>query len=329
MLCQWHTVWSGERLECDARTRRTAHLRSFASARLACLCCDLILVVTTGCSADHVQVNLALKKLPDFKCLPGASGQAAGVHHGTVHLLPQGQDVIGSVRNAFSSAQRGELPEWPTMEMYFHTPLDPSLQDAEGHHSSALFVQWVPYQPKVRQRSDCRDSHTCLLIRLERACFASLPSVCNVIRVQLTMSMIFMMTEKCDNILGFWVAAEDPLTRLSLLQGSSWEVEEDKYVDHLLRLVDEFAPGTRDSVADTFTLTPPGIERHFGIARGHIHHVDNSIGFDQRFPYRLPTEGLYSCSAGCFPAGSVIGAAGHNAANSILEDLGIRQGAKT
>jgi hypothetical protein len=92
-----------------------------------------------------VQVNLALKKLPEFKCLPGMHGQ----HNGTVHLLPQDLDVIGALRKAFSSAQQGELPEWPTMEMYFHTPIDKTIQDAAGHHSAALFVQWVPNQPKV------------------------------------------------------------------------------------------------------------------------------------------------------------------------------------
>ena len=50
-----------------------------------------------------------------------------------------------------------------------------------------------------------------------------------------------------------------------------------------------------------------GIERHFGITRGHIHHVDNSFCFDQRFPYATPISGLYSASAGCHPAGSVMG----------------------
>ena len=42
---------------------------------------------------------------------------------------------------------------------------------------------------------------------------------------------------------------------------------------------------------------------------GHIHHIDNIFGF----------EGLYSCSAGCHPGGSVIGAAGHNAAMAIAD----------
>lgn len=51
-----------------------------------------------------------------------------------------------------------------------------ALQDAGGHHSSALFVQWVPYS----------------------------------------------------------------------LAGTTWEAEEEKYVSHLLDIVDTFAPGKPD-----------------------------------------------------------------------------------
>lgn len=109
----------------------------------------------------------------------------------------------------------------------------------------------------------------------------------------------------------------------SYVQGSSWEAEEGAYVEHLLSIADRFAPGTSDLVADTFTLTPPKIESHFGITGGHIHHVDNSFGFDQRVPYRWPLDGLYSCSAGTHPAGSVAGAAGHNASQVLLRDLGL------
>ena len=107
------------------------------------------------------------------------------------------------------------------------------------------------------------------------------------------------------------------------LSGTTWEAEEAKYVKHLLSIADRFAPGTSELVVDSFTLTPPKIERHFGISRGHIHHVDNTIGFDQRMPYATPVAGLYSCSAGCHPAGSVTGSAGHNAAMRILRDLNL------
>jgi phytoene dehydrogenase-like protein len=102
----------------------------------------------------------------------------------------------------------------------------------------------------------------------------------------------------------------------------SWEDEEERYVRHLLSICDRFAPGTSDLVVDTFTLTPPKIESHFGITRGHIHHVDNSFGFADRLPYAQPIAALYSCSAGTHPAGSVIGCAGHNAAVRVLRDLG-------
>lgn len=107
------------------------------------------------------------------------------------------------------------------------------------------------------------------------------------------------------------------------LAGSSWDAEETRYVQHLCAIADRFAPGFSDSVVDVFTLTPRKIEQHFGITFGHIHHVDNTFGFDQRMPYATPIAGLYSCSAGCHPAGSVIGSAGHNAAMRVIKDLGV------
>ena len=108
----------------------------------------------------------------------------------------------------------------------------------------------------------------------------------------------------------------------ALSGGRSWDAEEAKYVQHLLAICDRFAPGIRDLVVDTFTLHPPKIEQHFGMTRGHVHHVDNSFGFADRIPYATPVQGLYSCSAGTHPGAAVIGAAGHNAAMRVLEDLG-------
>jgi phytoene dehydrogenase-like protein len=200
-----------------------------------------------------LKVNLALRGLPAFKCLPANRGQ----HATTTHLLPlseeQGQSVLDAIQSAYETVQNGKLADFPTIEWYIHTTADPSLADPEGHHNSAFFVQWVPYE----------------------------------------------------------------------LKGTSWEREEAKYVRHLLSIADRFAPGTSDLVIDTFALTPPVIEKHFGLTRGHIHHIDNTYAFDQRMPYVTPIQGLYSCSAGCHPAGSVIGAAGHNAAHRLIRDMGL------
>src|SRR5207302_2320271 len=44
-----------------------------------------------------MKVNLALDRLPAFTCLPEDRGQ----HNATIHLLPQGSDVIADVRRAY------------------------------------------------------------------------------------------------------------------------------------------------------------------------------------------------------------------------------------
>ncbi|HEY3504238.1 MAG TPA: NAD(P)/FAD-dependent oxidoreductase [Actinocatenispora sp.] len=103
--------------------------------------------------------------------------------------------------------------------------------------------------------------------------------------------------------------------------GSTWAAEKDGYVDRLLTFVERYAPGITALVDDVYALAPPDIEAHFGITNGNIFHVDNAISFTDRMPYRTGVPGLYAGAAGCFPAGSVIGCAGHNAARAILTDL--------
>ena len=196
-----------------------------------------------------MKVNLALRDLPSFSCLPPSAPSPFG---STIHLLPQ-QMPMQAIREMWADVQAGRLPEFPTIEWYLHTTADPSLMDPDGHHSSALFVQSVPYD----------------------------------------------------------------------IDGSDWDRELPSYVDHLLGICDRFAPGTSDLVADVLALPPPAIESRFGIRHGHIHHVDNGFAFDARMPYVTGVEGLYAASAGCHPAGSVIGAAGHNAARRLLDDHGV------
>ena len=195
-----------------------------------------------------LKVNLALGALPSFRCLPADTPTPFGA---TIHLLPQ-DAPMAAIRTMWRDVQAGRLPAIPTIEWYVHTTVDPTLQDPDGHHSAALFVQSVPYEPA----------------------------------------------------------------------GSSWPVELDGYVRQLLAICDAFAPGTSGLVVDTLALPPPAIEARFGMSGGHIHHVDNTVAFDQRMPYRTGVDGLYAASAGCHPAGSVIGAAGYNAARRILADLG-------
>jgi len=104
--------------------------------------------------------------------------------------------------------------------------------------------------------------------------------------------------------------------------GSTWAAEKDGYVGRLLAFAERYAPGLGELVVDVHALTPPEIESHFGIVHGNIDHVDNAVAFADRLPYRVGVDGVYAGAAGCHPAGSVIGCAGHNAARAILADLG-------
>lgn len=88
------------------------------------------------------KLNLCLKGLPKFTCLPEDCGQ----YGTTIHLLPDENEVMRMLHSAFADVQAGRLPEFPAIEWYIHTTLDPALKDPEGHYNSALFVQWVPYE---------------------------------------------------------------------------------------------------------------------------------------------------------------------------------------
>ncbi|MFV2100367.1 phytoene desaturase family protein [Micromonospora sp. LOL_024] len=204
-----------------------------------------------------LKLNLALRGLPRFSCLPEGTASPFG---STIHLLPgsasltggTGEPPMAALRAMWADVQAGRLPEEPTIEWYLHTTVDPSLADPAGHHSSALFVQSVPYE----------------------------------------------------------------------LAGTTWDAALPGYVERLMAICERYAPGTDDLIVDAVPLPPPAIEAHFGITGGHIHHVDNTISFADRMPYATGLDGVYAGSAGCHPAGSVIGAAGHNAAQRILADLG-------
>ncbi|MQA78517.1 MAG: FAD-dependent oxidoreductase [Streptosporangiales bacterium] len=194
-----------------------------------------------------LKVNLALRDLPHLRCLPDGAPSPFGA---TVHLLPE-ERPLAALRQMWDDVRAGRLPDAPPIEWYVHTTVDDSLMDPAGHHSSALFVQTVPYA----------------------------------------------------------------------LAGTTWDDALPGYVDRLLALCDRYAPDTSALVADVFALPPPRIESHFGITGGNIFHVDNTIAFADRMPYATGVPGTYAGSAGCHPAGSVIGAAGHNAAQRILRDL--------
>lgn len=86
------------------------------------------------------KLNIALERLPTFTCLPEDRGQ----FNTTIHLLPEGPGIIAKLIETYRCAEAGKIPDNPVVEWYFN----PSLTDSQGRHSSALFVQWAPYNPE-------------------------------------------------------------------------------------------------------------------------------------------------------------------------------------
>ncbi|KAH7673657.1 FAD/NAD(P)-binding domain-containing protein [Dioscorea alata] len=121
------------------------------------------------------------------------------------------------------------------------------------------------------------------------------------------------------------------------VQYTPYKLSEGSWQDHNIResfaqkcfsLIDEYAPGFSSSIVGYDMLTPPDLEREFGLTGGNIFH--GAMGLDSLFlmrpvkgwsDYRTPLKGLYLCGSGAHPGGGVMGASGRNAASTVLQDL--------
>jgi phytoene dehydrogenase-like protein len=112
------------------------------------------------------------------------------------------------------------------------------------------------------------------------------------------------------------------------LREGDWDARRDEMGDLVLKRLESVAPGLSGLVRDRQVLTPPDLERDYGLTEGHPLHLEP--GLDQFFAwrpmlglgrYRTPIRGLYLCGSGCHPGGGLTGAPGANAAREILTEL--------
>ncbi|MCB0160242.1 MAG: NAD(P)/FAD-dependent oxidoreductase, partial [Caldilineaceae bacterium] len=113
-----------------------------------------------------------------------------------------------------------------------------------------------------------------------------------------------------------------------LADGRSWDDIGDEVADRMLDKLGEYAPNVKDAVIDRLVEHPLYLERELGLLRGNVMHLEMSI--DQMFmlrpaltmsQYRGPVKGLYLTGASTHPGGGIMGAAGRNAATTLLHDL--------
>ncbi|MSQ73581.1 MAG: NAD(P)/FAD-dependent oxidoreductase [Betaproteobacteria bacterium] len=107
-----------------------------------------------------------------------------------------------------------------------------------------------------------------------------------------------------------------------------WQVIREPVADLIIATVTQYAPNFKASVLGRMVLSPPDLEKRFGLVGGDIFH--GALTLDQLWSarpllgngaYRGPVAGLYMCSAGTHPGGGVSGAPGHNAAREIVRDF--------
>ncbi|XP_066277356.1 pyridine nucleotide-disulfide oxidoreductase domain-containing protein 2-like [Branchiostoma lanceolatum] len=111
--------------------------------------------------------------------------------------------------------------------------------------------------------------------------------------------------------------------------GREWDDEaRNEYADRVFDTIEAYAPGFKSSVVGRDILTPPDLEKTFGLTGGNIFH--GAMSLDQLYQsrpvpsfgnHRCPIKGLYLCGSGAHPGGGVMGSAGKNAAKVALADL--------
>ena len=105
-----------------------------------------------------------------------------------------------------------------------------------------------------------------------------------------------------------------------------WENGREAFAKTVLGVLERYAPGLGTRIVASEILTPFDIEQQFRMTGGHWHHGE--LAFDQMLmlrpvpgaaQYGTPLDGLYLCGAGSHPGGGVMGAAGLNAANQVIQ----------
>ena len=98
------------------------------------------------------RMNVALRELPDFSCLPG---KVAAAHHGAGIVIGS---TLGYLDRAYMDARRDGWSSEPIIELLIPSTLDPSLAPP-GHHVASLFVQHVlPRLPAGRSWADSTEA---------------------------------------------------------------------------------------------------------------------------------------------------------------------------
>ncbi len=109
------------------------------------------------------------------------------------------------------------------------------------------------------------------------------------------------------------------------LKGGWNEEAKANFMQAIMSTLAGYMPDIEQRITASELLTPADIESEFHISGGHWHHAELTLDqflfvrpVNGAAQYSLPIDGVYLCGAGTHPGGGVNGAAGRNAARTIL-----------
>jgi phytoene dehydrogenase-like protein len=110
------------------------------------------------------------------------------------------------------------------------------------------------------------------------------------------------------------------------LRESNWNDQRDALGDAVVNVIEDYAPGFKNSIMYRHVLTPLDLEQIYGLTGGHPYHAEmalDQIFFMRPVPgwarYHTPIENLYLCGSGTHPGGGLTGLPGYYAAKEILK----------
>jgi phytoene dehydrogenase-like protein len=116
------------------------------------------------------------------------------------------------------------------------------------------------------------------------------------------------------------------------LRESNWHEQQDALRDTVTNLIEDYAPGFKNSLLHSQVLTPVDLEEIYGLTGGHLYQAEmalDQIFFMRPVPgwsrYHTPIENLYLCGSGTHPGGGVTGLPGYYAARAILKSTARRK----
>ena len=111
------------------------------------------------------------------------------------------------------------------------------------------------------------------------------------------------------------------------LRESDWDAQRYALGDVVVDIIEEYAPGFKNSILHRQVLTPVDLEETYGLTGGHPYHAEmalDQIFFMRPVPgwarYHTPIENLFLCGSGTHPGGGLTGLPGYYAAKTILKN---------